>query len=214
MAFFAQGNNTTLPHMLRLSTARGGQMEITPAGGSPYFVSPEINADGNMLEISDDDTSSVRQISLFLATGRGPLYVTSPNDMKWDFPADGYTARLFLETCGIISRDRDVGRTAERATGGPEISGTWSTSCRSLPALETLHFEADTVQIADRHCQFVGWKQTSIGWHSPVACSTEGHVNTGQMLLVKKGETQILVDFDGLNGTFTKCSAPPSRARP
>ncbi|MFG1417168.1 hypothetical protein V5F38_05060 [Xanthobacter sp. V0B-10] len=94
---------------------------------------------------------------------------------------------------------------------GPEIRGTWSTSCPSLPALETLHFDATSVQVADRHCQFVSWKQTSVGWHSPVACSTEGHVNTGQILLVMKSATQILIDFDGLNGTFTKCTAPAPR---
>ncbi len=97
---------------------------------------------------------------------------------------------------------------AAHGADDPGIMGTWSTNCRKLPITETLHIDLDSVQLGDRHCIFVDWKNTVIGWYSPLACSTEGHINTGQILVVKKSPTQILVDFDGLNGTLSKCDAP------
>ncbi|MGR7993827.1 hypothetical protein [Xanthobacter sp. ZOL 2024] len=94
----------------------------------------------------------------------------------------------------------------------PGIMGTWSTNCRKLPVTETFHVDIDSIQIGDRHCVFVDWKNTVVGWYSPLACSTEGKINAGHFLVQKKSPEQIAVDFDGLNETFSRCDVPSSPA--
>ncbi|MFH3481652.1 hypothetical protein [Xanthobacter variabilis] len=105
---------------------------------------------------------------------------------------------------------------AARGAGDPGIMGTWSTNCRKLPVTETLHVDIDSVQLGDRHCVFVDWKNTVVGSYSPLACSTEGQLSIGHFLVQKKSPTQIAVDFDGLNETLSRCDAPrsPTAAAP
>lgn len=91
-------------------------------------------------------------------------------------------------------------------SGGPDVSGTWSVDCRTLPPLETMRFDSDSVQVADRRCQFVSWTKTDAGWHSPLSCSTEGRINSGQIIIAPEGPTRLQINMDGLRGTFSKCT--------
>lgn len=95
--------------------------------------------------------------------------------------------------------------TGSALAAGPDLMGTWSANCKTQPEMRTLHIDFDSVQVVDRRCKFVRWTKTDIGWHSALACSTEGVINTGQILVVIQSPSRILVDMDGLNGTFNRC---------